>query len=124
MSLRPGIGALGMEVLARSMACEAGIAETLKVGDVPYQLRLGRTSVPLSRYLRRKLKDAMEVPDSFVAEARQARALEASAEVSALLRAALVEDPTATPRSVMVQRDAGRIAQIEARSKLKGTRTL
>lgn len=124
MSLRPGIGALAMATLASALNNQHGSRELRLTGDVPYQLRLGRKSLPLARYLRQRLRKEMCLEDDDTRAARDRFSLDASAEVLALLKTALDAKEVATPRSVILQRDLQKIRNVESRSKLKGVRML
>jgi len=59
MSLRPGIGALAVPVIADALNCSAGAASIALDGDVPTALNHGRKKLPLGRYLRRKLREEL-----------------------------------------------------------------
>jgi len=59
MSLRPGIGAGAVGPIADALNCAAGAASLALDGDVPTALNLGRKSLPLGRYLRRKLREEL-----------------------------------------------------------------
>lgn len=61
MSLRPGIGALAVEDLAKSLSGDAGVRFISGLGDVPYTLKLGDKDIPLGRYLRMKLRRALDI---------------------------------------------------------------
>lgn len=58
MSRKPGIGAAAMNIVASTMASEAGSAVILQEGDMPASLRHGKQLLPLGRYLRMKLREA------------------------------------------------------------------
>lgn len=59
MSRRPGIGALAVPVLADTLNDKHGAALIAETGDVPESLNHGRSSFPLGRYLRRKLREEL-----------------------------------------------------------------
>lgn len=59
MSLRPGIGAIAIPDIARALQSRPGWDEIEKKGDVPGVLRHGRRTLPLGRYLLRKLRTEM-----------------------------------------------------------------
>jgi len=59
MSLRPGIGALAVPVIADALSDKHGAKAIARDGDVPTSLNHGRSSLPLGRYLRRKLRDEL-----------------------------------------------------------------
>lgn len=123
MSLRPGIGALAVKALAQSMASDAGIRETLLTGDVPAALLLARKRFPLGRYIRRKLRNAMGLSESFVAPAKSAFTLRESQSVQALQLAALENgEGYLTARQVVARRDAQAILNVESRSRVRSSR--
>lgn len=59
MSLRPGIGAHAMPVVADALNDKYGARFIAETGDVPLALAHGRSQLPLGRYLRRKLREEM-----------------------------------------------------------------
>lgn len=60
MSLRPGLGAWAMDDLSKVlMSSDAGVDHLVKSGDVPTALRHSGKLLPLGRYLRRKLREAL-----------------------------------------------------------------
>lgn len=59
MSLKPGIGAVAIGDVAAALQNKAGWDEIEKIGDVPMGLRHGRSVYPIGRYLRQKLRKAM-----------------------------------------------------------------
>lgn len=58
MSLRPGIGAGAMEVLADALFTKHGSQWITRAGDVPAVLRQDGHIAPLGRYLRGRLREA------------------------------------------------------------------
>lgn len=67
MSLRPGIGAPAVQSIAHALlASPAGLKQIDREGDVPGVLRTNGRLMPLGRYLRSKIRDA--VGHEFVAE--------------------------------------------------------
>lgn len=62
MSLRPGIGAKAMEVIAAELNSSVGAAVVARAGDVPYLLRMHGKTLPIGRYLVQKLRDVMGYP--------------------------------------------------------------
>lgn len=58
MSLRPGIGALAVPGIQQDLESRFGSLAVAREGDVPRSLMHGRKSMPLGRYLRRKLREA------------------------------------------------------------------
>lgn len=59
MSLRPGIGAASVQQIADALSNRSGWDEIHRLGDVPTMLRHGQKNYPLGRYLRRRLREAM-----------------------------------------------------------------
>lgn len=59
MSRRPGIGFNSIPVLQQILETEHGCDELALLGDVPSALKLGRKSLPLGRYLKGKIREAM-----------------------------------------------------------------
>lgn len=84
MSRRPGIGAGAVPVVAEALNDTHGARSIAVVGDVPQALNHGRVSLPLGRYLRRKLREEMgfaEIGGQEVTKVRQAAELRALCEV-------------------------------------------
>lgn len=71
MSLKPGIGAGAMAILADQLHSDAALDDIVRTGDVPRYLQIGRRSIPIGRYLRQKLREEMGMPDGFVQKAKQ-----------------------------------------------------
>lgn len=63
MSLRPGVGALAVSDIADVLTTESGCDALTRVGDVPTALSHGLKSMPLGRYLRGKLREALHFPE-------------------------------------------------------------
>lgn len=61
MSLRPGIGALAIDDLACALSGVDGSRMLADTGDVPYTLKVGGQDIPLGRYLRMKLRRALDI---------------------------------------------------------------
>lgn len=59
MSLRPGIGAPAIKQVAHALSNKAGWDEISKLDDVPSMLRNGAKTMPLGRYMRTHLRQAM-----------------------------------------------------------------
>lgn len=57
MSLRPGIGAGFVPVVAEALSTREGSQSIAGAGDVPTVLQHGSQCLPLGRYLRRKLRE-------------------------------------------------------------------
>lgn len=72
MSLRPGIGASAIADVASVLASPFGLGSIKARGDVPPSLEYGRSSLPLGRYLRQKLREALGYDKSCPPAALQA----------------------------------------------------
>lgn len=117
MSLRPGIGYSAMWEVADAM-----LRYELddKLPDVPVALRHGAKELPLGRYLRRKLRSMVGKDEKISQEAWY----ELQKEMLALRQAALA-DKAISFREYLIEKNAGRVAGMEARAKLyKGRRSL
>lgn len=112
MSLRPGIGAGAMLALADALNTPTGAASVALHGDVPTQLRHEGKSLPLGRYLRRKVREEMGFDDV----GGQAKpAAEQHAELSALYEASGSRTAYFTQKPFVEHQ---RILQIEGKAKL------
>lgn len=77
MSRRPGIGALAISDISDSLTTDHGSDVILSHGDVPIALKHGRRSLPLGRYLRRKLREHIGLDeDQIKKDYSQKKALE------------------------------------------------
>lgn len=126
-SNRPnGIGAPAMAVIAEQLHSDAGLDEIEKIGDVPSFLLIGKRKVPLGRYLKRKLRDEVGMPEWMRQQVIQRWLDETSSEVHSLLNSQIAADSKAavTSASVVVKRDQGRIWSVVAKDKLKHARKL
>lgn len=121
MSLKPGIGAYAMSEVAKvvrkhNLYCE---------GDVPSSLRHGSRKMPLGRYLRRRLRvecgrDAgapAETLEKYKEELRPLREIAASLSDAAVYSEGQVNEEIF--RRLLVEQDAERVRQMEARLKLR-----
>lgn len=59
MSLKPGIGAHAMSVVAEALSDAEGAKALASLGDVPVILQHGKRKLPLGRYLRRQLREEL-----------------------------------------------------------------
>lgn len=59
MSLKPGIGATAARGIADALSQEYGVDTIIQSGDVPTSLRNGKKTLPLGRYLRRKIRETL-----------------------------------------------------------------
>jgi len=108
-----------MAVISLQLHSDAGLNELLKTGDVPFQLKLGKKSIPLGRYLREKLRDEMGVPQVWRDRAKQKFTWEKTFELSSMLQDQLTDTKVpVTVKSVIINLNLGAMANVEARSKL------
>lgn len=63
MSLKPGIGAIAIDDIANSLFTDAGCELIIREGDAPSQLQHGLKKMPLGRYLKGKLREALNIPE-------------------------------------------------------------
>lgn len=61
MSLRPGIGALAVDDIVKSLSGSLGKRMLDATGDVPLSIKIGGKDVPLGRYLRRKIRQGLDL---------------------------------------------------------------
>lgn len=116
MSLRPGIGAEAMEDVVRVLD-QYGIR-----GEVPGALRHGSAILPLGRYLRDKLRAYAGLEKSPVDLERWYAELQALREIAASLsdKEVYVEGTfdQGIFKALVVEQDAEKVRQLEARRKL------
>lgn len=119
MSRRPGLGAAAMGIIAKSL-CESGHGMALieDTGDVPHEVRIGRRSIPLGRFLLRKLREAVGFTPEYISHIRQTGAYDKSVEMLALLQGAQNNAPIGTVKEVYLKEIIQKVRQVEARSSL------
>lgn len=116
MSLRPGLGADVMHDLA-SVNLQYEVVE--KTGDVPFALRHGPRTMPLGRYLVRRLRKLSGLEEGPTV-ATQAKI---QADLQAVHEATKASLPKAGGyhqelKIRLIQRDIQKVRNLEARSKL------
>lgn len=114
MSLRPGIGADAMDDVADVLYSKHGSRELAELGDVPGVLKHGGKSFPLGRYLKRKLREKMGIPEFGLSHPILQ---EQSAELSALFADKKVVSPL-HKRAILAQAFQAKTRSIEARYKI------
>jgi len=119
MSNRPGIGAHAIRTIAEALQIRHGWNEISKSGDVPQVLRHGAKSLPLGRYLRRKLREEMNFEDT---RTPPEGLYELSLEMSALLKDHLLNTPNGTLKSALQEANRQKIRNIETRHKIFSAR--
>lgn len=120
MSRRPGIGADAMRILADTLHSKHGLDEIERVGDVPHQLKIGKRSIPLGRYLRSKLREEMGFKPEMVEAVKQRFFSERSLEVLALFK----DSEALSLSDALLKKNLGRIQSVEARSKIRRAKKL
>lgn len=115
MSNKPGIGRDAADIIAKRLL-ERHL--DWSTGDVPHELRIGKRTIPLGRYLLRRLRTQVGFSEEYIKEIRDKVSLEQSVELQALLQDALLTSPSATPRQVYLDRIIQRLRDTEARAKL------
>lgn len=70
MSLRPGLGAGAMEVIADALFTRGGASAVAVLGDVPSAFRAEGKLQPLGRYLKNRLRVLLGMDEGMPAEAR------------------------------------------------------
>lgn len=124
MSLRPGIGATAMVDVARVLDSDVGMELIHKNGDVPMALSHGKSSMPLGRYLRRKLREEMGFVNP---ECPPARLATWGLEMRFLYEEALLDPKNASKgvKQVLIESNIQRVRNLESRTKIhSGGKTL
>lgn len=119
MSRRPGIGTDAMEVVAGTLG-RSGTIDQIAGGDVPRELKIGRRSIPLGRFLLSKLRAAVGFTDEYIQQVKEQGSYVRSLEMSALLEAAINATPLAPVSTSTAFLDSihQKLLQVEAREKL------
>lgn len=115
MSLRPGIGAGAISKVAQALQSKAGWDEIGRTGDVPALLRHGAKTLPLGRYLRRKLREEMNFENT---SAPKEVIYQQTIEMCDLLKTHLLLEPGGSLRSALKEANAQKILNVETRSKI------
>lgn len=124
MSLRPGIGAGAVHEIASELL-KFGLEDTQ--ADVPSALRHGRRLLPLGRYLRRRLREAVGKPPEAPQEVIDAQAEEVRDVYEAAKAAAPIggEVRRLVYRDMLAAASDQKVLQMQARAKIfKGKRSL
>lgn len=130
MSLRPGIGAVAIDDIAAVIKSPFALQSLLDDGDVPNALKIGGRSLPLSRYLRKKLRQVIGVYNinPVTGEVSHGAPKEKIHELEQKLLA-LYQDSqpdqevtTQKVKSFIVKSNQTRVASMEARTKIYSAR--
>lgn len=119
MSRRPGLGSKAMETIAKTLV-ESGHGMSLieESGDVPRTLRIGRRSIPLGRYLLRRLREAVGFTPEYIQHIKASGAYESSVEMLALLQASLADAPLSSAKSAYLKEVTQKIRNVESRASI------
>lgn len=122
MSNRPGIGADAMRLLAQSLHTDFGLDEIISTGDVPTHLKMGKKTLPIGRYLRKKLREEMAMPEGYNDAAKEIFSRTESEKLQALWlsKGGGQGNSTLTTRQVLIDKWEGKIRSIEWRDKNLG----
>lgn len=122
MSLRPGIGAGAMALLAQSLQSDAGLDQLNRTLDVPQYLQIGQRKIPLGRYLRKKLREEVGIPEDITADVLQHFIRLKQEELSSVREYS--KKNSISFKDAFLKTIEGQILSIEGRDKIhKSTRT-
>lgn len=118
-SLKPGIGAPAISVIAEALGDHRG-----PDGDVPHSLMIGRSQrLTLGRYLHARLRKACGITDEQIRSFRRKFILERSTEMRDLLWREILEgtkpEGTFSSKDAYVKVNLQKFRNVEARQKLK-----
>lgn len=119
MSRRPGIAAGAIEELSELVFSQYGRDEILKTGQLPSVLRHGSSLMPLGRYLRKKLAEAIGTNEKFDDSSKE----DFQKQMQALWLDAQ-DDETLSPeekltlKSVLLRKNKQKVASLEAKQKI------
>lgn len=124
MSLRPGIGAPAIQSVAEALQNKAGWDEIDRLGDVPSVLRHGRKSLPLGRYMRTRLRAAMNFA---ILKETDDVAYRRSAEMLDVYKNYLLDEKAkgSIPlglKQALISKGAQKARNLEARMKIYGSK--
>lgn len=121
MSLRPGIGAVAVGAIADALQSKWGQAEVNDQGDVPSVLRSSGRVLPLGRYMRGKIRDAIGFE---YVESNPDKAFEKTRELYALYED--YKASTESPLGMAAWKEAKKkqkILNMEVKAKIYGQRS-
>lgn len=113
MSLRPGIGANFVPEIASTLM-QFNLDTTQ--ADVPVSLRHGSRSLPLGRYMRRKIRE------NIGKEAKAPENIKAKIEMLSLLQAAKTDPQAITLKQQIVKQNLGKVLRLEALERFRKKR--
>lgn len=132
MSLRPGIGALALGDLTEILKRDYCLQHIIDTGDVPNSLKVGGKTMPLGRYMRRKLRELIGVynvnpvtgevshgaPKEILQKIEQ--------EVLVMFKSSFPDKEVTSHavKSLLISSNMGRVASMEARAKIFNQRSV
>lgn len=122
-SNRPGIGAPAVAVIAEQLKLEHGY-DIDKEKDVPKNLKMGRRSIILGRYLRRKLRSEIGFTPEYLEELKQEWVNDVDEIMFPLRVASKTDKEGKAAKQLFVEMNMGRIWSMEAKAKLRDRRKL
>lgn len=116
MSLRPGIACAAMDTVADSLATDGGCTLLTNQGDVPHSLKHGRKSMPLGRYLTKKLREKIGGANAMSQEAKT----KFSIEMSQLFTDAIKdpENKNKTFKQILIEKNKQKVLNMETRTQI------
>lgn len=124
MSLKPGLGADAMAVIALALECEAAQEKMADDFDVPREVRFQGRKIALGRYLRERLRKEVGVPVHWKEIVKQAWALEQGRKMSEVWEDQKSNSEVVSLSQALVSAWQGRIWSIEAKSKIQRSKKL
>lgn len=125
MSLKPGIGAAAAADIRDVLTTPAGCDALARVGDVPHALMMGKKSIPLGKYIRGKVREAMHFPDkkmpqeAFNAYKEEMHKLHKEAFCASEEKAlSKYLDKSAKFKEYIIDKNAQRMLQLETKNKI------
>lgn len=125
-SLKPGLGALSMSNIAAALQSDAGKMDYLSKGIVPHTLKMGKKSVPLGRYLMKRILNEAGITPDLAQAAKDLYSWERSIELQDLFYCQFTaeERKTATYRQALIKSTKQRVLNFETRHNIGRARTL
>lgn len=121
MSRRPGIGRPAVALIA-DVLINSGHGRALidDIGDVPSELRIGRRSIPLGRYMLSAVRKAVGFTEEEISEIKARGSYENSVEMRDLLQSALDAQELGSPKAIYLRKVKQEILNVESRASIKG----
>lgn len=109
MSLKPGLGAGAMEIVAATLI---QTVQSWESGDVVHALKIGRRKIPLGRYLLSTLRNRVGFTDEYISQIKE----EATFQQSLDMLAVFVNTPSALTVTDAYKKEVSqKIKQVETR---------